>query len=731
MAKVRTLQSALNGGELSPKLRGRADIPRYQSGLELGRNAISMIIGGATRRPGTRYVATAKGGYVRLIDFCPTVNGVLTGYVLELTDQAMRFYSAFARLENGGTPVEIATPFTAAQLPAVNYDQYDNRLYLVHPSHRPKRLSRASDTSWALEDVPISAWPYMRPPGTDGITITPSATSGNITLTASAALFVAGHVGARFAVNGGICRVTAVTDGTHASATVEAAILPGSDVRLLQDTLTILIDPAGIGATPFEFDVKAVADYVADTLTTEAVTPLPPGVSIPNKAGGNPARVTSALTGTEPDKEWKEQAWSDARGWPSAICFFEQRMILANNSTWPTAVWGSKTGTIDDFTIGTLDDDAFVHIPFSATTPINHLVATDLITMLTEDKELTLRGDKDGALTPTSFEIKGRTFHGSAARVRPVFLESQVYFASVTGKKLRGFRYRFDQDGYVAPDLAILADHFLEDGGGIVAMTYTREPYAAVWAVTAAGNLLTLSIDNDQEVSAWNKHHTAEILPEHAGLGDETTYYRSIVKIPDGQGNDQVCIAVQRLVGGEYRTYVEYFSPGLNTDSTLTATDGTGKTVWAGLDHLEGKTVDVVADGLYVQPVVTVQNGQIALPYPARSVEIGLKYITRIKDLPVALASQGSTILGEQVSVNKINVYLYKTRGCTINGERITFRSFGDDLLDKPVPEFTGIKEAGALGWSSDGTASQVEIVQDQPLPLTVLAIIKEVSING
>lgn len=724
MAKVRTLQSALNAGELSPKLRGRADIPRYQSGLELCRNAIPMVIGGATRRPGTRFVAVAKATTVRLIDFRPSVAGVLTGYVIELTNQAMRFYTAGARIMNGGNPVEIATPYTAEQIPAVKYEQYDNYLYLVHPSHPPQRLRRVSDTMWNLEPAYFTAWPYMRPPDTDHITITPTGTAGAITLVASAPLFVAGHVGARVQVNGGICQVTGVTDATHASATVTGNITAPGGVASRQDAVTVTINGPQVDGIQ-NIVITGLANYQDSTLTTTITNPLPYGITV------DTVSTTDQLTGTSPDDKWKEQAWSDARGWPGAIAFHEQRMVLASNATWPTTVWGSKTGKTDDFTIGTLDNDGYAHSPFAATSPIYNIVATDLILLLTGNKELTLRGAKDGALTPTSFDIKSRTAHGSAANVRPVLVENQIYFNSVTGKRLRGFRYKFDEDGYRAPDLAIFADHFLADGDGIVEMVYTREPFAAIWAVTKKGNLLTLSIDNDQEVTAWAKHHTAEVLPELATAADETTYFKSLAVIPDGQGNDQVWNAVQRKVGGAYQTYIEYFDPALNTDSAITATDVAGKTVWTGLGHLEGKTVDVVADGLYVQPVVTVAGGQVTLPEPAKAVEIGLKYKTRIKDLPVALAAQGGTVLGEQVSVNKIQVYLYKTKGCTINGERITFRSFGDDLLDKPVPEFTGLKEAGALGWSSDGTASQVEIVQDQPLPLTVLAIIKEVSING
>ena len=62
-------QNVLNGGEISPLLRGRVDQPRYNTGAREMLNMVPMQQGGATRRPGTRYLGTAKNQKSRLVPF--------------------------------------------------------------------------------------------------------------------------------------------------------------------------------------------------------------------------------------------------------------------------------------------------------------------------------------------------------------------------------------------------------------------------------------------------------------------------------------------------------------------------------------------------------------------------------------------------------------------------------------------------------------------------------------
>ncbi|HBA72205.1 MAG TPA: hypothetical protein DCZ63_08475 [Geobacter sp.] len=721
--KFRTMQSVLNAGELAPKLRGRSDIPRYQHGLEKGRNAICMVTGGTFRRGGTRKVAIGSGDNVRLIPFVLSLAGVQVGYMLEFGNLLVRFCVNNVQVMNGANPVQVATPYTAAQLAELSYEQYDNMLFLYHGSHQPRRLTRTNDQAWTLEEVPFAAYPYMRPPNTAGIEITPSATTGDITLTASAAYFVAAHVGLTLQVNGGLVEITAVTDATHAAGTVTRGIVPVDGINTIANAITVTYTPADPpGTDPVTFGIATLANFTASTMTVTPDDPLPAGMEV------TVATTVNKLTGTEPDAAWKEIAWSDYRGWPRTGTFHEQRMVLAGSATYPVTVWGSKTAEIYDFTGGTTDNDAYTFTPAVATTPITQIVATDdMLVPMTFNRIITISGGTDKSITPTTPKIKRRTNHGCAAGVRPVEIAGEIFFTPPSCRKLRAWSYRADVDRFVAPDLAVLADHLLLGGDGVKEMAYAEEPEPVLWTVTRGGHLLTLTYDSDQDVKGFSRQST----------DDAATVYLSVAKMPDAQGVDQVWQAAKRKIAGAWQTFIEYYDFTLAADDTIlrqtdchtVGTDAAGKTEWT-VDYPDGTIVDIVADG-YVSPPQVVAGGKVTLCYPAHAVEIGLHYRTTIKDLPPELANERQTIQGAATNVAKIRVRLLNSKGAKVNEEQIPFRTFGPDVLTLPVEQFTGDKEVQNLKRGNDPEAGQVTIIQDEPLPLTVLAIIKEISING
>ena len=153
---TRTFQASFNGGELSPLLDSRPDAAIYRDGCRELQNCVVRPYGGAFKRPGLQYGGAVKTSSTatRLIPFKRSTS---TNYVIEMGDAYMRFWkggSAMTRITSG-TPVEIASPYTAAQLQAVQFCQINDVMFLVHPSHAPRRLTRNSETSWTLEVFPF------------------------------------------------------------------------------------------------------------------------------------------------------------------------------------------------------------------------------------------------------------------------------------------------------------------------------------------------------------------------------------------------------------------------------------------------------------------------------------------------------------------------------------------------------------------------------------------------
>ena len=163
----------------------------------------------------------------------------------------------------------------------------------------------------------------------------------------------------------------------------------------------------------------------------------------------------------------------------------------------------------------------------------------------------------------------------------------------------------------------------------------------------------------------------------------------------------------------------------MQTDCAVLGVSGPGAATWSGLGHLEGESVDVVADGS-VMPAEVVTGGAITIERAANEIEIGLHYKTTIQLLPPEVA--GMTTQGNMVRQGEITVRFLETSGAEVEGEVIPFRSFGADLLDEPIAAFTGDKRIPRLGWDRSGAG--ITIVQDQPLPFHVLSVIQKLSIN-
>jgi hypothetical protein len=192
------LVTALNAGELSPYMDARTDVEKYRSGCRTLENMIVLPYGGVYRRAGTEYLGEAKNASqrCRLIGFNFSVT---TTFVLELGHQYIRFWTGGAPVLSGGNPYEIASPYQESELRELQYAQVNDVMYIVHPNHAPRKLSRIANNNWTLSAISFK-YPPVLDQNTGTATIASSAANGTVTLTASASTFLAGHVGSQWAI---------------------------------------------------------------------------------------------------------------------------------------------------------------------------------------------------------------------------------------------------------------------------------------------------------------------------------------------------------------------------------------------------------------------------------------------------------------------------------------------------------------------------------------------------
>jgi hypothetical protein len=209
MTAIRRIKTSFSAGELSAELIGRADLRAYENGAARLSNVFILPTGGLRRRPGLRHLAMLPGP-ARLIAFEFSTEQT---YLLVLTDRRLGVYRGDVEV------AAIATPWTTAQLAQIGWTQSADTLLIAHPEVPPQRITRTSHTAWTIQPWSFAPQPFHRFAAT-GITLAASATTGTVTLAASAPVFQTGHAGVTFRIARKRVVINAVTGPTSATATV-------------------------------------------------------------------------------------------------------------------------------------------------------------------------------------------------------------------------------------------------------------------------------------------------------------------------------------------------------------------------------------------------------------------------------------------------------------------------------------------------------------------------------
>jgi hypothetical protein len=569
----------------------------------------------------------------------------------------------------------LPTPFTTADLPNLKFAQSADVMYICHPSYHVHKLSRTGHTSWFLDDVQFTAGPLLDH-NVELTTLTASATTGNgITITASDIIGINGDLGFK-----------------------------SSDV----DRLIHLGTGKGLAKITSVASTLIVTADVIETLST-----------------------TSATT------DWALGAWSVTTGYPSCVSFYEQRLVFAGTTENPQTLYFSKSGDYENFDEnyhGTVaDDDAITYtIASNQVNAISFLSATRTLIVGTVGGEFSVSGGgTDDPVTPTNILIKKQSNHG-AANVDAIPVGNVTLFLQRAKRKIRELAYNFDVDGYVAPDMTILAEHISETG--INEMSYQQEPNQIIWCVRQDGQLVGLTYQREQQVVAWHRHIFGGAFSTGSAVCE------TVATIPTNDKEYQTWVIIKRTINGVTRRYVEYinqfdFTETDNTtfnflDSQLSYSGSTTVTI-TGLDHLEGQTVSVLANGS-THPDRTVSGGSITLARSSTKVKVGLPYTSILQTMRLDAGSQNGTSQAKTKRIYNITVRLYESIGVEVgpnlsNMESIPFRSSAQ-LMDTAIPVYTGDKEVEFRGnYETDG---YIYVRQTQPLPLTVLSLYPELITN-
>jgi hypothetical protein len=276
--------------------------------------------------------------------------------------------------------MEITAPWLAADLLNMRWDQSGDVVFVACDGYRQRRIERRAADSWSIVEYKSDDGPFMVL-NVGPITLTPAATSGDTTLTASAAMFKSTQIGTLFRL-------------TH-TGQLQDADLDGADqfcdpIRIVgvdgTRNFSIFITGTFVATVQLQYSIGEPGDWVDatsgtftaptsiaydDTLDNQiiyyrigiksgAYTSGTATVTLSVSSGSQSgiARVTGFTSSTVVDvavieefanitatADWSESYWSERRGFPAAGQFYEGRKWWGGQDR----NWGSIVDAFDGF----------------------------------------------------------------------------------------------------------------------------------------------------------------------------------------------------------------------------------------------------------------------------------------------------------------------------------------------------------------------------------------------
>lgn len=657
----------------------------------------------------------------------------------------------------------VASPYTETDLFALHFAQDSDILTITHPSYAARELKRLGATNWTLTSVSFT--PTLAAPA--GLAVTPTiATAGNespqsYVITAVAADGITESLASdavstsnNLAVSGNYNTLTWTPDasvyryrlykqrGGSYGYVGQAPLITGETISsITRVTTTATLTTAAnhnlsngdvvkvSGATPAQYNGTFTITVTGPTTFTytmgsdpgASASPVGSYIAIEAIVDDNVLADTSV---TPPEDLITLNTGSGE--YPSAVTYYEQRRWFAGSGNYPQTVWATRNGTQSNLTssVPSRDDDGLeFRIASQQQNAIRHLMPLSDIIALTVGGEFRIFADNAPNITPTSLSIKPQGYSG-ASNVQPALAQGSILYVQAQGSRIRELAYNWQNSAYSSIDISIMAPH-LFNGYSVTDLAYVRAPVPTLWAVRSDGTLLGMTYVPEQQVYGWHQHVT-----------DGT--FESVCVVSEGL-EDVLYVVVRRTIASRTVRYIERLQSREFTaqedaffvDSGLTY-DGSPVSTVTGLWHLEGKAVQILADGA-VHPSRTVSGGSITLDDTYSVIHVGLAYTSDLKTLPLALENRAAA--GQYLTKNVNGVALRVTQSSLVKAgpsfAKLTEFPARDhtDPYDSPPALRTGeLRFAIGPNWNADGA---VCLRQDQPLPLNVLGIALDVATGG
>ena len=659
---------SLNGGEVSLDTIARIDQPFYVSACKRLFNAIARITGGAEGRPGTRFVAAGKveSDFIALIDFEPSTDFT---YMIEAGDLYFRFFRNKAPVLDGG-PVEVTTPYIAADVRELHWAQSIDTLYLAHTIYKPRTLIRVSEISWTLAVIKFIDGPYFdeNPDDTKTLTLTGAGpwTKGDSTSMTAAGHtpFLAGHVGSiwRLQAAGGVFTWVTVT-----------AFTSSSDVTVTFET---------------DIDVALQATATAS---------------------------------------WREGLWSDVHGYPATVTFHEERLIFGGAPGESWSFEASASGLFLTHTPDTGAGDAIRKVlAGNGANAIRWLLSGEYLYAGTSKSVMRIGPrDQETPLSPGNTPYK-RIDGEAASPARALLAGGHAVYVGRHKESLHIFPNVVAERGELADDISALARHISERG--IEQIVWQADPRKIIWGRLADGGFFAVTFSPRHGVTAWAPQAIGGVDAEVESIGEMPGAHHDEVwmvakRTIDGATHRYIEVLEDFPHDDTPAEDLWYVDSGVTYTGVATTT--------IPVPHLEGELVNVWSEGGPRDPVM-VAGGVAELTKATTRAQVGLGFSSEISPMPIQpVQPGGERPLAKTKRISKLAVQLHRSIGFKMgrDADHLSNVSLDKHPLFGIAPGlFTGAIEESFTGdWNK---AADVLIVQEQSGPLIVLGLVPSVEVG-
>lgn len=763
------MQRSFAGGELAPALAGRGDQTKYVTGLKTCRNFIVRKEGGCSNRPGSPFITEVRNSAVLtyLIKF--VFNSDQT-YVIEVGNLYFRFIRQGSQIISGGIPFEIATPYVTADLATLQYFQSGDVVTIVHPNYPIMELRRTDHTAWTLTAAAFA--PSISPP--TNVAIQAPAVAGSVTTWV----------------------VTAVKPDTYEESVASAST--GANAKPTIETPITIGWTAVSGAQEYNVykNVNGVFGFIGVAAgTTFTDDNIEPDTSVTPPIARNPFNVAGRYPSTGSFYQQRrvfanldssiEEVFASRSGMfnnftissplqdDDAVTFkisgnqvsevrhmveINNLIVLTSSGEW--TIEGDENGVLRP---GAINPRQRGYNGASEVRPVvagNRLIYVQARGGIIRDMRYDLvRGYEGRDLSIFGSHLFERH---TVARMDYAQTPNSIIWVVRSDGTLLGMTYlpdhevwgwhRHDTDGFYE-DVCCVPEGDEDAVYVIVRRTINgvTKRYIERFASRLITDIKTDALFLDSCLSYDGRNTTAttmHLASEIATWDDVVTVTSSTSTFTSADvGNAIVVVSGDERVSIKINEFVGPFVvKGIASNRVPESLRDNPVTTWeravdslGGLEHLEGKSVSVFADGNVVAnpnneeyEQVTVSNGSITLGRAYSIIHVGLPYVCDFGSLELDLNDQ--QIRDRMKNIREVSLLVMDTRGLFVGKDfpAAAADSLVEGLTEKepeqittygdPVPDTNGLTRINIE--SSWDEAGRFVVRQVDPLPATILSAI-------